>query len=58
MALYPPILATFTVEERNCRIWAQYQDGQGLSDLARHFKLSPQRVYQIVSQFRQHRNDV
>ena len=34
--------------ERNAQIRARYANGEALSDLAREFGLSPQRVYQIV----------
>ncbi|MFC1959251.1 helix-turn-helix domain-containing protein [Chloroflexota bacterium] len=37
-----------TIRERNQAIRARYKTGESLSDLARLFGLSPQRVYQIV----------
>ena len=36
--------------ERNAQIRAWYSNGEALSDLAREFELSPQRVFQIVRQ--------
>jgi len=50
-SLYPPGPATQTIEQRNACIWSQYQDGQGLTDIARKYKLSPQRIHQIISDF-------
>ena len=35
--------------ERNMRLILRYSAGEGLSDLAREFRLSPQRVFQIVN---------
>ena len=34
--------------DRNGRILARFASGEALSDLAREFSISPQRVYQIV----------
>lgn len=36
------------LESRNARITKQYQQGVSLTTLANQFKLSPQRIYQIV----------
>jgi len=34
--------------DRNAHIRERYASGEGLSDLAKEFEISPQRVYQIV----------
>lgn len=39
-----------TVPQRNELIKTYYQEGQGISDIARRFNLSPQRVHQIVNE--------
>jgi Mor family transcriptional regulator len=41
----PPII---TNEDRDTRIRQRYASGDGLSDLARAYGISPQRVFQIV----------
>ena len=38
----------FKKSERNAEIIARHAAGEGLSDLARYYGLSPQRVSQIV----------
>ena len=47
-ALYPPAYRTLKMEQRNTCIWEEFQDGQGLSDIARKYKLWPQRVHQMI----------
>jgi len=37
------------IPERNATIKARYQEGETLSDLARVYGISPQRIYQIVN---------
>ncbi|MBK9745759.1 MAG: helix-turn-helix domain-containing protein [Chloroflexi bacterium] len=38
----------FATKQRNELIAQKYQHGQGLSDIAREFGISPQRIYQII----------
>ncbi|NJO82528.1 MAG: recombinase family protein [Blastochloris sp.] len=44
--LNPPM----TVQQRNALICAHYADGQTISDLARAYGLTPQRIFQIVNE--------
>lgn len=48
--LYPRSLrlSGLTTEQRNWLIRQRFEAGEGLSDLARHYGISPQRVYQII----------
>ncbi|MFC1959141.1 Mor transcription activator family protein [Chloroflexota bacterium] len=43
-----PTSVFLTIRERNQLIRSRFEAGEGISDLARQFDLSPQRVYQIV----------
>jgi Mor family transcriptional regulator len=46
--LYPGVSQRMTAANRNHIIRQRFADGEGLSDLAREYGISPQRVYQIV----------
>ena len=41
---------SLTTSERNKRIVALYRAGESISDLAREYGISPQRVHQIVNE--------
>ena len=43
-----PVQQRISKEERNSIIRARHAAGEGLSDLAREYEISPQRVWQIV----------
>ena len=43
-----PVQQRIHKEERNRLIRARHAAGEGLSDLAREYEISPQRVWQIV----------
>ena len=48
--LYPIFSQSqLSTEQRNQLIREKYDAGEGLSDLARVYRISPQRVYQIVT---------
>ncbi len=42
--------AKITFRMRNTQIRARYAQGEAISDLARDFDISPQRVFQIIRQ--------
>lgn len=47
--LYPPSpQIKLSSEQRNMLIRQKYEAGEGLSDLARYYGITPQRVYQIL----------
>ncbi len=51
--LYPPSpQQQLSIEQRNWLIRQKFEAGEGLSDLARYYGITPQRVYQIVHEKR------